>query len=98
MSAPYLLTIHGRLVIVGYQPDGDSVRFIASKPDLFAELKRGYKIRKSPRDGSVQLRLEGIDAPELHYGNAAQPQGDTARDWLLDQLGFTGAEYRPGST
>ena len=98
MSSPYLLAIHGRLVIVGYEPDGDSVRFLADDPSLFACLQRGYKIRRSPRDGSVQLRLEAIDAPELHYGAAAQPDGDTARDWLMQQLGFRDITYRPGST
>jgi hypothetical protein len=46
----------------------------------------------------VQLRLEGIDAPELHYGNAAQPTGDTARDWLLHELGFKSVKYEPKST
>jgi len=32
----------------------------------------------------VQLRLEGIDTPETHYGPHAQPLGDRARDWLLE--------------
>jgi endonuclease YncB( thermonuclease family) len=98
MSSPYQLAVRGRLVIVGYEPDGDSVRFVADDPTLFTRLQRGYKIRRSTRDGSVQLRLEGIDAPELHYGSAAQPDGDTARDWLLDKLGFRDVSYRPGST
>src|SRR5689334_19983190 len=98
MSSPYQLAIHGRLLIVGYEPDGDSVRFLADDPTLFKRLQRGYKIRRSPRDGSVQLRLEAIDAPELHYGSAAQPDGDTARDWLLDELGFRDVVTRPGST
>ncbi len=98
MSSPYLLTMHGNLVIVGYQPDGDSIRFIADDPSLFDDLYRGYKIRLSSRDGSVQLRLEAIDAPELHYGNAAQPEGDVARDWLLNLLGFSDMAYETGST
>ncbi len=98
MSSPYLLAMHGNLVIVGYQPDGDSIRFIADTPDLFDDLYRGYKIRRGTRDGSVQLRLEAIDAPELHYGNALQPLGDTARDWLLGQVGFTDVTYETGST
>src|SRR5438105_4670404 len=98
MSSPYLLAMHGKLVIVGYQPDGDSIRFIAETPDLFDDLYRGYKIRRGTRDDSVQLRLEAIDAPELHYGNAAQPTGDTARDWLLGQLGFTDVTYETGTT
>ena len=98
MSSPYQMAIHGRLLIAGYEPDGDSVRFLADDPSLFKRLQRGYKIRQSPRDGSVQLRLEAIDAPELHYGGAAQPDGDTARDWLLDEVGFRDVVCRPGST
>jgi endonuclease YncB( thermonuclease family) len=98
MSSPYQLAMRGHLVLVGYQPDGDSVRFVADDPSLYANLHRGYKIRQSTRDGSVQLRLEGIDAPELHYGDQAQPTGDTARDWLLDQIGVRKVEYQPGST
>jgi endonuclease YncB( thermonuclease family) len=98
VASPYLLAIRGQLVITGYEPDGDSIRFIADTPTLFSQLQRGYKIRKSARDGSVQLRLEAIDAPELHYGNAAQPDGATARDWLLDQLGFHDITYKPNTT
>jgi endonuclease YncB( thermonuclease family) len=98
MSSPYLLAMHGTLVIVGYQPDGDSIRFVADTPELFDDLYRGYKIRRSTRDDSVQLRLEAIDAPELHYGGAAQPTGDTARDWLLGQVGFTDVTYETGTT
>src|SRR2546429_4007046 len=97
MSSPYLLAMRGNLVMVGYQPDGDSLRSIADDPGLFADLYRGYKIRLGPRDGSAQLRLEGIDAPELHYGKAAQPDGATARDWLLTQVGFTDVAYHPGT-
>jgi endonuclease YncB( thermonuclease family) len=98
MSSPYLLAMRGHLVLVGYQPDGDSVRFVADDPSLYSHLYRGYKIRRSNRDGSVQLRLEGIDAPELHYGNEAQPTGDLAHDWLLDHIGVRKVEYQPGST
>jgi endonuclease YncB( thermonuclease family) len=98
MSSPYLLAMRGNLVVVGYQPDGDSIRFIADEPAHFDDLYRGYKIRLSSRDGSVQLRLEGIDAPELHYGRAAQPDGNSARDWLLAQVGFSDVKYQPGSS
>jgi endonuclease YncB( thermonuclease family) len=98
MSAPYFLAMHGELAVVGYEPDGDSIRFVAQRPSLFSELHRGYKIRTSSRDASVQLRLEGIDAPELHYGRAAQPNGDHSRDWLLSQLGFRQVAYQSGVT
>jgi endonuclease YncB( thermonuclease family) len=98
VASPAFLVMHGHLVIAGYEPDGDSVRFVADSPDLFRRLQRGYRIRKSTRDGSVQLRLESIDAPELHYGSAAQPLGDTARDTLLGWLGFHDVVYQAGTT
>lgn len=94
MSLDCYLTITGQLVIERYEPDGDSARFIADQPEHYASLHRGYKVRPSPRDGSVQLRLEGIDAPETHYGDAAQPLGNEARDRFLSLLGFGGIEYK----
>ncbi|HJT04710.1 MAG TPA: hypothetical protein VJ757_13960, partial [Pseudonocardiaceae bacterium] len=68
MAAPYFLCIQGELVIAGYEPDGDSVRFIADDSAHYAALKRADRLRPSPRDRSVQLRFDGVDAPELHYG------------------------------
>ena len=87
MSSPFYLVLKGKFVIVGKQPDGDSVRFIADEPDLFSELQRNYRL-KPARDRSVQLRFEGIDAPEVHYGRDGQPLGETARDQLLSWMGF----------
>lgn len=82
------LVLRGRLVIVGKEPDGDSVRFVPDTADLLQRLIGAERIRPS-HDGSVQLRFDGVDAPELHYGKAAQPLGVTARDQLLTRLGFT---------
>ncbi|PPS46026.1 thermonuclease family protein [Chroococcidiopsis sp. TS-821] len=87
MSAPFYRVIKGNFVIKGKEPDGDSVRFIANNPNLYEELHRSYRIELS-RDRSVQLRFEGIDAPEVHYGRDAQILGDKARDRLLDLMGF----------
>jgi endonuclease YncB( thermonuclease family) len=87
MASPFFLVIKGDFVIVGKEPDGDSVRFIAHNPALYQQLKRPDRIKLSS-DGSVQLRFEGVDAPELHYGSAAQPQGSRARDQLLEWMGF----------
>jgi endonuclease YncB( thermonuclease family) len=94
VAAPYYLAIHGRLVVIGKEPDGNSVRFIADHPEHYAQLKNAHRIRPSA-DGSVLLRLEGVDAPELHYGAAAQPLGREARDQLLAWIGFTELEYAP---
>jgi endonuclease YncB( thermonuclease family) len=86
-GAPALLALRGTFVVVGKQPDGDSVRFAPDTPALLDELRRGYRVDRSA-DGTVQLRLEGIDAPETHYGGQAQPLGGTGRDLLLGHLGF----------
>jgi endonuclease YncB( thermonuclease family) len=89
VSVPYLRALEGELVVVGKSPDGDSIRFVPRRPELLRDLYRGDRVRITRSDGSVQLRLEGIDAPETHYGGNAQPHGIEARDWLLDQVGFS---------
>jgi endonuclease YncB( thermonuclease family) len=93
MASPFYLAIKGQFVIVGKEPDGDSVRFIADNLELYEHLHRNYRIKPS-RDGSVQLRFEGIDATEVHYGGAAQPLGTEARDQLLDGMGFENIQYK----
>ncbi|HUM06011.1 MAG TPA: thermonuclease family protein [Terriglobales bacterium] len=92
-GSPYLFCIHGNFTLIGKQPDGDSVRFIANDPSAFDVLHRSERIKPSTVDGSVQLRFEGIDAPELHYGSAAQPLGAEARDELLKKMGFKGLTF-----
>jgi len=90
------LVLRGRLVIVGKEPDGDSVRFVPDTPGLLRQLIGAERIRPS-HDGSVQLRFDAVDAPELHYGKEAQPLGATARDELLTHLGFTDVAYAGGT-
>jgi endonuclease YncB( thermonuclease family) len=94
MASPFYLAIDGRLVVIGKEPDGDSVRFVADQPEHYAQLKNAYRLRPSA-DCSVQLRLEGVDAPELRYGTAAQPLGREAGDQLLALIGFTRLAYAP---
>ena len=98
MAVPFLRVLKGKLTVVGKSPDGDSIRFIPAKPELLDDLYRGDRVRASRVDGSVQLRLEGIDSPETHYGKDAQPQGEPARDWLLEQVGFTDVVFDQNST
>jgi len=86
------LVIAGELVVVGKEPDGDSVRFRPDRGELFAQLEHGDRVRLSG-DGTVQLRFDGVDAPELHYQGRAQPLGDTSRGALLAHLGFTELAY-----
>ena len=85
--------IFGEFVIIGKQPDGDSVRFKADNPSLLAKLKNAGRLKES-KDGTVQLRFEGIDAPELHYGGTLQPMGRESRDWLLEGMGFRNVRYQ----
>jgi hypothetical protein len=89
MAVPFYKAIPGEFILLGKQPDGDSVRFIADDPTLFDDLHRAFRIKPTRSDGSVQLRFEAIDAPEIHYGAFAQALGAEARDALLQQLGFT---------
>jgi endonuclease YncB( thermonuclease family) len=84
--------IKGAFKIIGKEPDGDSVRFIPDNAQFVRELKNSSRVRFSS-DGSVQLRFEAIDAPELHFGQEAQPLGAESRDALLKLMGFSGVQY-----
>lgn len=92
-DTPSFLLIRGTFVILGKQPDGDSVRFVADDTGLLGQLKNNSRIRLS-KDNSVQLRFEAIDAPELHYLGAAQPMGSESRDALLKMMGFKDPQFR----
>ena len=95
----YFRAIKGEILIKGYEPDGDSVRFKATNPEDYNDLYRHYKIKPSTHDESVQLRFEGIDALELHYQNHAQVGGMEARDHLLKNiLGFENIQYHGQGT
>lgn len=87
---------NGRLQ--GSNPDGDSVWF---KPNQRRNLQKiNGRSAKFNKGGFAQLRLEGIDALELHYkGSNHQAKVPTlaARDFLLSELGFKTSkiEYAP---
>ena len=80
----------------GFAPDGDSVQFAPDDPALLDRLP----VLAQPVDltavGSTQLRMEGIDALELHYSGSHQPRplADQARDVLMDHLGLSPLTYR----
>src|SRR5262249_2494494 len=80
--------IRGEYVILGKQPDGDSIRFRADDVTRFNHLPGGGHVRITPSDKTVQLRFQGIDAPELHYQGESQPFGRQARDVLLNEMNF----------
>jgi endonuclease YncB( thermonuclease family) len=93
---PTLVCLRGELVVVGKSPDGDSIRFMPDTPDLLQRLVNAGRVRRSS-DGTVQLRLDAIDAPETHYGTLAQPLGAAARDAALALCGFRDVQ-RVGET
>jgi endonuclease YncB( thermonuclease family) len=67
---PFTL-IKGTFHVVGYSPDGDSIRFQAIDNQLWERLS-GPPVTLNGR-GHAQLRLEGIDTLETHYLNSHQP-------------------------
>lgn len=84
MPLTHFRFIRGAFQVAGFKPDGDSVRFLAPG-EPFQDL---YNVHKADlTKGCFQLRLEGIDAPETHYGAEHQPLGDEARDHLMHLLG-----------
>jgi hypothetical protein len=87
--------IKGTFRIVGFEPDGDSIRFAPADPTLVDHLPGMTKT--TPPGGSIQLRLECIDSLETHYlAGSSQMQhqplvlADAGRNGLLALLGFTG--------
>ena len=90
--------------VQGFEPDGDSIRFKPADPALLGRLKRVGKPVAPNAIGSVNLRLEGIDALELHFrpegAGAAEsfqprPLADHARDELTGLLGLNPVPYTP---
>lgn len=95
MSLPFYRVIKGNFVIINKEPDADSIRFVAKDPNLYQPLQYAYLIYKkiNKTDGSLQLRLEAVDAPEVHYGKASQPLGVRFRDQFLDWMGFRNIKF-----
>jgi hypothetical protein len=94
--------IQGTYRILGFRPDGDSIRFAPRHPDLLNRLPRA---RRMLRPGhAIQLRLESIDALETHFMSGSpllerQPlrPADAARDHLLELLGFKHVQWSAGA-
>jgi len=91
MNTPASYCLHGLFAVRGYSPDGDSIRFLPDQPQLLGALLNAERM-SGRTNGSVQLRLEGIDAPELHYRGQRQPRALAARRTLLRYLGFRRVE------
>lgn len=85
MSARYY-AFAGTFTTGGTSPDGDTIRFRPAHPKNLAALEGSARLSKQH---TVQVRLEGIDAPELHYDGARQRRSAAARTRLLQLLGFS---------
>lgn len=81
----------------GSKPDGDSIWFKPEKPAHLASI--GGREPDYNQGELVNLRLESIDALELHFGGShQQPSGALqSRDYLLETLGFSSVYYKPSS-
>lgn len=87
----------------GFEPDGDSIHFKPKKIALLDGLTRlGVKYKPSAI-GSVNLRMEGIDALEIHYTpsfkgakrtHQPRPLADYERDALTGLLGMNPVPYK----
>lgn len=90
--------IKGTFHVVGYAPDGDSIRFKADNPANWSLLE-GANVTMNGR-GHAQLRLESIDSLETHYQGSHQPLdlGFAAMDFLLAGLGITNVQMNPKRT
>lgn len=81
--------IKGTFHVVGYSPDGDSVRFKAFNPVNWFLLD-GVKVKLNTKQ-HAQLRFEAIDTLETHYENQHQPLefAEAAATRLFSLLGIT---------
>lgn len=96
------ILVKGTFHILGKEPDGDSVRFKATNKNLWKRLttESGKSITKditSKTDGTVQLRIESIDALETHYKGRHQRMdlAMPATLHILSLLGFKNVQLGP---
>lgn len=91
---PFVL-IKGTFHVVGYSPDGDSVKLKAGSASNWAKLS-GRKAKKNQK-GHVQLRFEGIDALETHFRGTHQPDAlaHAATDFMLNAAGIKNVTWGP---
>lgn len=69
--------IKGTFHVVGFSPDGDSIRFRATNPANWNKIQTDkrelFEEKLAADDGAITLRLQGVDALETHY-SPATPQ------------------------
>ena len=89
---PFTL-IKGTFHVVGYQPDGDSIRFQADNPGNW-QLLDGPSVELNAKQ-HAQLRIEAIDTLETHYQGFHQPLkfANAATRFLLKELGIQNVKF-----
>jgi hypothetical protein len=94
---PFTL-IKGTFHVVGYSPDGDSIRFQADEPTNWS-LLGGPPVSLNARN-HAQLRIEAIDTLETHFGGRHQPAkfAKAAMEFLLKELGIEQVKFNAGGT
>jgi hypothetical protein len=94
---PFTL-IKGTFHVVGYSPDGDSIRFMANDADNW-RLLAGPAVQRNAR-GHAQLRIEAIDTLETHFNQHHQPPkfANAALDLLLKELGIKNVKFNAART
>lgn len=90
--------IKGSYHVLGYSPDGDSVRFQAEDETNWEKLS-GPPVALNARR-HAQLRLEAVDTLETHYRNMHQPLGLAMRalEFLLHELNITEVQWNATRT
>ena len=85
--------IAGTFHIKGFQPDGDSIRFQANKPEHWDFFEWETPANKAAK--KKQLRIESIDAMETHYDGYHQPRpfAIAAFESLLELLNINSVTY-----
>jgi hypothetical protein len=85
--------IEGTFHVLGYSPDGDSIRFKAVNEAHWTKLS-GPPVTLNARR-HAQLRLEAIDTLETHFRTLHQPLdlATQALDFLLQGLNITGVQW-----
>jgi len=80
--------IKGTFHVVGYSPDGDSIRFKAKNIDNWKKISGPAVSLNALKH--AQLRVEGVDALETHYEGFHQPlvHAKAAGRFLLSVLGI----------
>jgi hypothetical protein len=93
-----MLCLAGTYRIIATEPDGDSIRFYPDDASQWTRVPGPHAVQTNAT-GGAQLRLDGIDALETHYGSRGsvplhQPLdfAHKAADELLRWLGFRGVQ------